>query len=160
VLLNGAVTQAAGTLQDALVSTRWKIGPASLDHGSPAYVTIDVGPTLKGLRPLSPTGLRARRGIGGVMVSWIRQTRSGGDGWDLAEVPLAEDSEGYTLSVLNGAAVVRTFNVPVPQQFYSDALMLADFGVLPPALSLRVAQVSAAFGAGTVLERVVNVGLS
>jgi hypothetical protein len=38
--------------------------------------------------------------------------------------------------------------------------MLADFGVLPSALTLRVAQVSAAFGAGTVLERVVNVGLS
>ena len=159
VLLNGAVTQAAGTLQDALVPTRWKIGPALLDHGSPAYVTLDVGPTLKGLRPLSPTGLRARRGAGGVTVSWIRQTRSGGDGWDLAEVPLAEDSEVYGLSVLNGAAVVRTFNASVPQQFYSDAQMLADFGALPAALTLRVAQVSAAFGAGTVLERVVNVGL-
>ena len=90
-------------------------------------------------------------------ISWIRQTRSGGDGWELGDVPLSEDSESYVLSVLNGAAVVRTFNTTVAQQFYSDAQMLVDLGVVPPALTVRVAQVSAAFGAGTILERVLNV---
>jgi hypothetical protein len=160
VLLNGAVTQLGGTLAEALVPSRFKVGPASLDAGSPAYVTVDVAPTLKGLRPLQPAGLRAVRGAGGVLISWIRQTRSGGDGWDLAEVPLSEDSESYVLSVLNGAAVVRSFAVGSPQQFYSDAQMIADFGAVASTLSLRVAQVSAAVGPGTVLERVVNVGFS
>jgi hypothetical protein len=160
VLLNGAVTQIAATLSEALVPQRLKIGPASLDAGSPAYVTVDVAPTLRGLRPLQPTGLRVVRGAGGVLISWIRQTRSGGDGWDLAEVPLGEDAESYALSVLNGAAVVRSFAVAVPLQFYSDAQMISDFGAIAQTLSLRVAQVSAAVGAGTVLERVVNVGYS
>ena len=160
VLLNGAVSQIAGTLSEALVPSRFKVGPASLDAGSPAYVTVDVAPTLKGLRPLQPTMLRAVRSAGGVVISWIRQTRNGGDGWDLAEVPLGEDSESYVLSVLNGAAVVRSFAVGGPQQFYSDAQMIADFGAVASTLSLRVAQVSAAVGPGTVLERVVNVRFS
>jgi hypothetical protein len=160
VLLNGAVAQVAGTLQDAALPTRWRVGPSSLDSGHPAYVTIDVAPTLKALRPLRPAHVRAVKSGGGVNITWIRQTRSGGDGWELGDVPLSEDSESYVLTVLNGAAVVRTFNATVAQQFYSDAQMIADFGVLPAALTLRVAQVSAAFGAGTVLERVVNVGLS
>ncbi len=157
VLLNGAVSQVSGTLQDAALPTRWRLGPAALDSGHPAYVTLDVAPTLKALRPLRPAHVRAVRGAGGVTISWIRQTRSGGDGWELGDVPLSEDSESYVLSVLNGAAVVRTFNTTVAQQFYSDAQMLVDLGVVPPALTVRVAQVSAAFGAGTILERVLNV---
>jgi GTA TIM-barrel-like domain/Putative phage tail protein len=160
VLLNGAVGQVSGTLSEALLPSRFKVGPASLDAGSPAYVTIDVTPTLKALRPLQPTGLRAVRGAGGVVISWIRQTRSGGDGWDLAEVPLGEDREAYVLSVLNGATVVRNFTASGPQQFYADAEMIADLGAVASTLSLRVAQVSGAVGAGTVLERVVNVGYS
>ncbi len=157
VLLNGAVTQVSGTLQDATLPSRWRVGPASLDHGHPAYVTLDVSPTMKALRPLRPAHIRAVRSGGGVTISWIRQTRSGGDGWELGEVPLSEESESYVLTVMNGVAVARTFNVSVAQQFYSDAQMVVDFGAVPLLLTLRVAQVSAAFGAGTVLERVVNV---
>ncbi len=157
VLLNGAVTQTTGTLQDATLPSRWRVGPSSLDHGHPAYVTIDVAPTLKALRPLRPAPIRSVRGGGGVMISWIRQTRSGGYGWDLGDVPLNEETEAYVLQVMNGAAVVRIFNTTVAQQFYSDAEMIADFGLVPATLTLRVAQVSAAFGAGTILERVLHV---
>ncbi len=160
VLLNGAVSQIAGTLSEALVPQRLKVGPASLDAGSPAYVTVDVLPTLKGLRPLQPSMLRVVRSAGGVVISWIRQTRNGGDGWDLAEVPLGEDAESYALSILNGGVVVRSFVAGGPQQFYSDAQMIADFGAVASTLSLRVVQVSAAVGPGTILERVVNVGFS
>ena len=157
ILLNGAVTQVSGALQDAGLPTRWKVGPASLDIGHPAYVTIDVEPTLKALRPLRPAHIRAVRESGGVTISWIRQTRSGGDAWELGDVPLSEDSESYVLTVMNGAVAARVFNASVAQQFYSDAQMIADFAAVPLTLTLRVAQVSAAFGAGTVLERVLNV---
>jgi GTA TIM-barrel-like domain/Putative phage tail protein len=157
VLLNGAVTQAVGTLQDAVLTSRWKVGPATLDHGHPAYVTLDVPPTLKALRPLRPTSLKAKRTGAGVAISWIRQTRSGGDAWALQEVPLSEDVERYQLQVMNGAAVVRGLTPAVPSQFYSDAEMTADFGTVPSTLTLRVAQMSAAVGAGTILERTLNV---
>jgi hypothetical protein len=157
VLLNGAVTQVAGGLADASVVSRWKVGPAALDHAHPAYVTLDVAPTLKGLRPLRPQHLKAQRNGATVAISWIRQTRIGGDAWDVEEVPLSEDVERYQLQVMNGAVVVRSFLPTVPAQNYSDAEMMVDFGAVPATLSLRVAQVSATVGAGTILEGVVNV---
>jgi hypothetical protein len=157
VLLNGAVTQMAASLADATVPSTWRVGPASLDHGHPAFVTRNIGSTLKGLRPLRPAQLQARPQAGGVLLSWIRQTRSGGDAWDIENVPLSEESERYQLQVINGATVVRSWAPQTAQQFYGGAEMTADFGAVPTTLTLKVAQVSASFGAGTFLEGIVNV---
>ncbi len=157
VLMNGAVLQVQSTLSESVLPSIWRIGPANLDHGHPAYVTAVVPPTLKALRPLRPVHVRAKPAVGGVLISWTRQTRHGGDAWEIENVPLSEDSERYQLQVMNGANVGRSWSTSAPQQFYSSAEMLADFGAPPATLSLRVAQVSASFGAGTILEGIVNV---
>ena len=101
--------------------------------------------------------LTARAGSGGITLHWIRQTRIDGDSWDLAEVPLGESDERYTVTILNGAAVVRSADVSVPQFFYGTAEMTADFGVMPALFTARVTQLSAAFGAGTAIERTIHV---
>jgi GTA TIM-barrel-like domain/Putative phage tail protein len=157
VLMNSAVGKAALSLAEAKVPTTWRIGPQNLDHGHPSYVTLDMPPTLKALRPLAPAHVSAKRFAGGITISWIRQTRSGGDAWDLQEVPLGEDSEAYTLQVMNGAAVARSWSTAEPQQNYNDSEIAADFGIPPHSLTLRVAQISAATGAGPFLERTLNV---
>jgi hypothetical protein len=128
-----------------------------LDQGHPSYVELSRAPTLKALRPLAPVRLKARRESGGVSITWIRQTRGSGDSWDVAEVPLGEDTEAYELDVLNGASLVRRISASTSQVFYSDADMIADFGAPPSTLTLRVAQLSAVTGAGTSLERTLNV---
>jgi GTA TIM-barrel-like domain/Putative phage tail protein len=157
VLLNAALGQAQGNLSDAVLSSRWKIGPAQLDSGHAAYVTLDLLPTVKALRPLRPTHLKLKRDAAGVTFSWIRQTRSGGDAWDVDDVPLGEEQERYVLQVMSGAFVQRSWNPTQTQQFYSNAEIAADFGSLPASLFLRVAQISAVTGAGTFLERTLNV---
>jgi GTA TIM-barrel-like domain/Putative phage tail protein len=157
IVLNSAVAKASVSLAEAALPSQWRVGPPSLDHGHPAYVALDVPATLKALRPLAPTQLKARRTVGGVTLNWIRQTRSGGDAWDLLDVPLAEANELYTLKLVNGATVLRQWSPIQQQQFYSDAEMLADFGSAPNTLTFRVAQVSAAVGNGPFLERTLNV---
>jgi hypothetical protein len=157
VLLNDAVVQPIQSLAAGLLPTRWRIGPPTLDHGHPAYVTLDAAATRRGLRPLRPAHINAKRVANGVNLSWIRQTRSGGDSWELPEVPLGEDSESYRLQVMNGTAVLRAWTPSTAQQLYTDAQLAADFGTTPNSLTLRVAQVSASYGAGPVLERTLNV---
>jgi hypothetical protein len=157
VLMNSAVVPANLSLSEASLSTTWRIGPSSLDHGHPAFVQVNVPPTLKALRPHAPAHLKAKRASGGIQISWIRQTRSGGDAWELQDVPLNETTESYVLDVMNGTSVVRHWTPTEAVQFYSDAELISDFGVVPNTLSFRVAQVSAAVGAGPFLERTMNV---
>jgi hypothetical protein len=116
-----------------------------------------VQPTLKALRPLVPAHTFAKRTAGGIAISWIRQTRSGGDAWELQDVPLGEANEVYSLQVMNGANVMRSWSTVEPEQIYSDSDITSDFGMQPSTLTLRVAQLSAATGPGPFLERTLNV---
>lgn len=157
VLMNSAVAKANVSLAEATVPSTWRVGPQSLDHGHPSYVTVDVQPTLKALRPLVPAHIFAKRTTGGIAISWIRQTRSGGDAWELQDVPMGEANEAYSLQVMNGVNVVRSWSTDIPQQIYGDSDITADFGSQPSTLTLRVAQLSAATGPGPFLERTLNV---
>ena len=157
VLLNAAVVQATGTVDEASLASTWRIGPIQHDHGHSSYVTKTLPPWLKALRPLRPAQLRAWRDTAGLNIRWQRQTRSGGDSWELADVPLSEASEVYDLQVLDGSTLKRRWTVNMPSQVYSETQILADFGAWPAILMLRVAQVSAVVGSGPFIERIFNV---
>ncbi len=157
VLLNGAVMQPIVTAEAASLPSTWRIGPQGLDHGHPAFLQLAINATLRGLRPLAPVQARARRDGAGVRLSWIRQTRSEGDSWEFAEVPLAETTESYRAEIVNAGNVVRSFSTAVPEVFYSDGEMTTDFGAPQESLTVRLAQLSAATGPGTILERILNV---
>jgi len=100
------------------------------------------------LRPLSPVHVRASRGAEGVTIAWVRRTRTNGDAWEPAEVPLGEEAEHYAIDVLQGGAVRRTLASTVPMVLYPAAQELADFGAPQAALALRIAQVSPVVGRG------------
>lgn len=100
--------------------------------------------TAVGLRPYSPTNLRATRlADGGVQFTWNRRTRLANN-WLVGVVPLGEASEAYRLTV--GARVLdattRTVTYTLAQQF-------ADLGHAWTTGSVSVAQVSATVGPGT-----------
>jgi hypothetical protein len=106
---------------------------------------ISVGPVL----PLSPVHLRAVRGAGGdVALSWVRRSRADAGAWAALEVPLEHQPEAYRVTVLSGAAPVRTIEVSAPAALYTAAEQAADFGGLPAAFDFTVAQLSPVFGAG------------
>jgi hypothetical protein len=157
VLLDPALAQPGTALADVGRDIVWRIGPAPRDHGDPAYVELMHRPRGLGLRPLSPVHLRARPDAGDAVFTWTRRTRDGGDGWELPDVPLAEERELYDVEVMAGATVKRWTRVATPAWRYAAADQLADFGGPQTVFTLRLAQVSLSFGRGSILERTVHV---
>lgn len=126
----------------------YRIGAANLDVGSANMANLSASVSATALMPWSPVHLRGTRNEDGILLSWIRRTRKGGDNWDTVEVPLGEDTEAYRVEVLSGDSVVRTFETATPQTLYESADELADFGAVQTELSIRVAQLSSLVGAG------------
>jgi hypothetical protein len=120
-------------------------------HDDAVAVALTVTPGVTALRPLAPVHVAAVRQGDGIHLSWIRRTRIDGDGW-VAEVPLGEDIEAYTLDILSGATVVRSIACAAPAALYASADELADFGAPQASLRVRVAQLSSAVGAGFPTE--------
>ena len=65
-------------------------------------------------------------------------------------MPLAEGLEAYEVDILGGpgGAVKRTLSSTSPSVTYANADILADFGAVPPELSVVVYQLSAVIGRG------------
>ncbi|MFC5067807.1 baseplate multidomain protein megatron [Flaviflagellibacter deserti] len=157
VLLDAAVVPLAEGVERAGRPVTWRAAPAATDHADPMAVEFAATPSSLALMPFAPVHLRGRRTSAGVEMSWIRRTRSGGDSWEVAEVPLAEESEAYRVEVLDGGEVVRTINVLSPSALYTNADETADFGGPQESLSIRVMQISALAGAGRAAETILHV---
>jgi hypothetical protein len=160
LVLNAAVGQASIPASLIGLPLNWRVGAADRNVSDPGASQSALTLKGRGRRPLSPVRLVGRRlaPSGDWHISWIRQTRIGGDSWEAAEVPLAEEAEAYRLEILAapGGDVRRTFETTSPDQIYSAAQQVADFGVAQAALSVRVAQRSATFGPGIWLERTLS----
>jgi GTA TIM-barrel-like domain/Putative phage tail protein len=157
VLLNAAVVQANLSLAEAALETTWRMGPAQLDHGHGSYLELQSQGIAKGLRPLSPAHVKASRDGGDIVFTWIRRTRLDGDGWELSEAPLGEESEAYQFEIYAGAVLKRSGVTAAPAYRYLAADIAADFGGMPATLDITIAQISASFGAGAKLVRTLNV---
>jgi len=136
-------------IDDLFREYQYRLTPAGGDLGDPAAIGFSAAATPLVLRPYAPVRARARRQGDGIALSWIRRTRQGGDSWDIAEVPLAEEREAYEVDILSGAAVLRTLSSLAPNLLYADEM--ADFGAMQPSLSLRICQMSAIAGRGLPL---------
>lgn len=155
VVLDSAVTDVPLDVGELNLPLNWRCGPGNRDIGDASYETQVYAFRGAGLKPLSPVHVRGRRPAGDVEISWIRRTRIGGDGWDVAEVPLGEDSERYEVDVLAGTVVKRTLSSSGPSAVYTLAQQVADFGAVQSSISVRVHQISGAGGRGTARGAVV-----
>ncbi|MFD1702195.1 glycoside hydrolase/phage tail family protein [Methylopila henanensis] len=127
----------------------WTAGPSTRPRDDPTYVALSERAGARGLLPLAPVGLKARRGgSGDVTLSWIRRTRIGGDDFDAREVRLAEEAEAYEVEILGESAPVRVLAAGTQMTVYTHAMQIADFGSAPAALQVAVRQLSAAVGLG------------
>ncbi|MFO1122506.1 MAG: glycoside hydrolase/phage tail family protein [Hyphomicrobiales bacterium] len=156
VLLNAAVVQPELALQEAGLAVTWRIGPAAYD-ASRRHVSLTQSGKMLGLRPMAPCHSSLRRDGADLIISWTRRTRTDGDSWDLAEVPLGEDSESYVIEIRSGDTLKRSAASSQAWYRYAAADITADFGAMPESLGLRIAQVSASYGRGATLERILNV---
>jgi hypothetical protein len=150
VLLGGEIARVNLTAGEIGLPLLWRYGPAGRDLADRSYAAATHAFTGRGLIPLSVAHVRGERaGSGDIALSWRRRTRIGGDNWDAAEVPLAEDTERYEIDILDGAAVVRTMTSATPECLYAEADQIADFGSAQESLAVAVYQMSAAYGRGT-----------
>lgn len=159
VLLDAAVHRLPLARSEVGAPRRYRVGPVSVDVGDTAMVETDFTARGRGLMPLAPVHVRARRdaATGAVEFSWTRRTRVDGDSWEGPDVPLGEEAESYRLELRDGAILRRTVTVATPRHVYAAAEELADFGAPQAAFSLRLVQIAPATGAGIPLETIVHV---
>lgn len=114
--------------------------------------TNELTPAGNDLKPYSPVHIRgARDGSNNLTITWFRRTRIGGGLMDgTGTVPLAEDSEAYSVEILDGMGVVkRTISgLSSPTAGYTAAQQTADFGSVQSAIAVKVYQLSAQVGRG------------
>ncbi|WP_299041169.1 glycoside hydrolase/phage tail family protein [uncultured Tateyamaria sp.] len=146
VLMNGVPSQIGLLRALRRVSQTFRIGPSKRSYDDPSYTETVHAFNGNGLRPYAPVHVRLEPETDGIRAGWIRRTRLDGDDWDLPEVPLAEESESYTIRVSQSGQVVREVTVASPTWVYSDAMRQAD-GIVG-GFELSVAQNSARFGPG------------
>jgi len=148
VVLDGAAAALTADLADLGRTLRYRVGPVRDDVGDATMVEFEAPVAGEALVPLSPVRPKAVRTGGSIAVSWLRRTRNDGDSWELAEVPLGEESERYEIGILDGEALLHAEIVNAPAWLYPTAQELADFGVPQQDIGLSLRQLSAAVGRG------------
>ena len=147
VLLDGAAVQPELTPMQRRIARHYRIGPARRSYDDPSYLHLVAGFDGNGLRPYSPVHLSQSGALGTeVVIRWIRRTRIEGDSWDLPEVALGEETEGYRIRVLRGGTLLGEYQVSSPGWTYGTGAQLADGASAGD--QLEVAQISARYGAG------------
>ncbi|MEL6452016.1 MAG: glycoside hydrolase/phage tail family protein [Pseudomonadota bacterium] len=146
VVLNNVPSQIDLSRNLRRISQTFRIGPASRSFDDPSYQQAEHAFDGNGLRPYSPVHVTVEDVAGAKAVTWIRRTRLDGDDWDLPDVPLAEETESYTVQVLQQQTLVREATVTSPTWTYTAAEQAADG--LTGLYTIAVAQNSARYGPG------------
>jgi hypothetical protein len=146
VLLDLALTQIDLPLSARGLARYYRIGGASRGFDDPNVVMRVEAFDGIGLRPYPVAHLRGAVAGGDITLTWKRRTRIDGDTWQVAEVPLGEESEVYQVRIMQGGAIQADYVSPVPAFGYSAAMRTAD-GVAG-TFDVAVAQVSSRFGPG------------
>ena len=143
IALDGAIVSLTDDPQDLGTPALWRIGEDQ------TQVEVKAEARRAALKPLAPVHPRIRRQSDGVLISFIRRTRKGGDGWDSVEIPLNEEGEFYRLSLLDrDGATKREWLLREPFVLYQAQDELTDFGTRQTRLHLKIVQISAIAGEG------------
>lgn len=146
VLLDGAMTPIALQENEIGLLLNWRYGPGNRDIGDESYVTTPFTYRGLGRRPLSPAHIKGARDGHDLKLSWIRRTRTSGDNWDVADVPLGEERESYEIDILDGSTVKRTLATSNADAVYLEAAQVSDFGSAQSSVSVAIYQTNTIFG--------------
>lgn len=154
VVLDERVRPAGLLAAEIGLSLNWKVGPTGAEPSDERFASTTATGGLRARRPLSPVHLRCRSSGTDLVFSWVRRGRIDADGWDVAEIPLGEETEAYQIEIGEpGHPSVRATEVGATNWTYTAAQRAADFAVPPSALSATVRQFSTAAGWGLPAER-------
>ena len=151
VLMDGAPRQVDLDPDTRGQLRHWRIGPSSQSPDDESYRARSLVAAGAGLRPLSPCHLSVRDRE----VTWVRRTRTGGDGWDAPEVPLGEAYERYVIRLVRGTSELHREEVSrpawtIPESVWTRAAQGGGFVI-------EVAQLSEIHGPGPSVRRNIHV---
>jgi hypothetical protein len=156
VMLDGAVPPLTVSETESWLALTLRCGRAGAIYDPDLFTDLPLVVARRGLRCLPPVHPRVVHDSGNASISWIRQTRIGGDPWEPAEVPIGETVEAYTVAILDGASVVRTLAAEGVAATYSAADQIADFGSVQSEFQVRITQVSPTEGPGVPMEALLH----
>ena len=149
-MMDSAVVPLALAPHETGIEVTVRAWPAASALHSAATGVVFAG--RRGQRCHAPVHLQLRRSGSQLTASWIRRTRVDGDNWGFADVPLGEAEEAYEVSLLGPQGELRRERV-------SSASWQADIGELAAlagagveVLTLSIAQISQASGAGLTVR--------
>ncbi|WP_109314737.1 baseplate multidomain protein megatron [Pseudovibrio ascidiaceicola] len=149
VVLDGGMTQNGLSRSELGLPLNWQAGKAGAGVGSEDYTSYEKTFTGRGERPLSPVHVRARaQADGNIFLSWVRRTRTGGDSWEVAEVPLGEALESYSVEIRQGGVLKRSLSASKGFVSYTAAMQAEDFGGPAASFDVWVYQLSEVYGRG------------
>jgi len=156
VVLDAALASLPIAEADLGIPWNWRIGPASRRVGDETYVAQVFTPAGVGLRPFSVTHVeqpwRRPPTSRDLTIRWTRRSRAlAADSWGGLDVPLAEETEGYEVEILDGVTVKRVLSATTTSSVYTAAQQTADWGApldLGDTLNIRIFQLSALVGRG------------
>jgi hypothetical protein len=134
-----------------------RAGPLAIAYDPDRFSSQEFVIAGRALLPFAPVHLRGRRDAAGdVALSWIRQTRIGGDGWEAVEVPLGEVLEAYRVELWEGGTLRASFDTTTSTLTLSAADLAARLSAPDADFTARVAQRSATAGPGIATEILVH----
>lgn len=118
----------------------WRYGPNVYPTGSPYYQNATHTGKAVGQMPYPVADIQFLPFGSDVTITWKRQTRFGGEGFEEADVPLNEDFERYEIDLLDGSDVLlSTVTVDSPTYTFVGA---------PSVFKANIYQMSASVGRG------------
>ncbi len=106
-----------------------RVGPANRVLTDAAWQNLTVGSLARSVTSLAPEQLRVKLVSSGQLFQWVRCGRINADDWDLADIPLGEATESYTIRIVNGVGTtVRSVVVTLPEFIYQANQRLNDLG--------------------------------
>jgi hypothetical protein len=133
----------------ASMPVTYRYGPTKYAYSSDAFSDVDHTGTRAALKPYSPCNAWITRWTStSWSIFWTRRTRFDGDDWDVAEVPLHEETAQFNVDIMSGATVLSSHIVT---GVWADAQELAydwtpDFASEPDSLDVVISQYGAAYG--------------
>jgi hypothetical protein len=109
------------------------------------------------LLPFSPVDVGGElQTDGDLLIVWTRRDRLGRTLMSGVDMPLSEATLAFQVDIMtrdvSPEVVLRTLSVTTTQALYTHAQMETDFGDIPELIDVRVYQMSAIVGRGTVAE--------
>lgn len=154
VLIDGAVHRLTGSLAEVGLSRLYRGVSFGSSYESAADVYFTNNAT--GLKPLAPVLLGGGRDASeNLTINWVRRTRLDGQWRDLVDAGLGESTEIYDVEIYETSSyvdIVRTITVGAQTATYSAADQVTDFGIEQSEVFVRIYQLGASVGRGTVLE--------